>query len=283
MPDVLVTGARAKTGAPLTDLLAQEPGVVVLAGTRDPRLMRAGTAAVRPVRFDWDDPTTWPGAVDGVDGVFVVRPDRADAPELVAALVAATPRSAKVVLLSELDRGYFGPDDWAPRVERAVREGGRPWTILRPGWFMQVLADPRFFLDDLVQEGRLPLVTGGGAVSWIDSRDIAAVAARALLEDGNEGRVHELTGPEALTLVETAEVLGSVLGRTVRPVELTMHEALAGVDDDFQRRNDEGAYDRIRTGMFGTLTDTVEQVTGRPPRTLRQFAAEVLAPAGAAT
>ena len=186
-------------------------------------------------------------------------------------------------LLSELDRGYFGPDDWAPRVERAVREGGRPWTILRPGWFMQVLADPRFFLDDLVQEGRLPLVTGGGAVSWIDSRDIAAVAARALLGDGHEGRVHELTGPEALTLVETAEVLGSVLGRTVRPVELTMDEALAGVDDDFQRRNDEGAYDRIRTGMFGTLTDTVEQVTGRPPRTLREVAAEVLAPAAAAT
>jgi len=58
-----------------------------------------------------------------------------------------------------------------------------------------------------------------------------------------------------------------------------MDGALAGVDDDFQRRNDEGAYDRIRTGMFGALTDTVEQVTGRPPRTLRQFASEVLAPA----
>ena len=55
---VLVTGARAKTGAPLIDLLAQEPGAVVRAGTRDPHLVSPSSAGVRPVRFDWDDPPT---------------------------------------------------------------------------------------------------------------------------------------------------------------------------------------------------------------------------------
>lgn len=277
MRHVLVTGARAKTGAPLTDLLAQDGAILVRAGSRDPSLVRADHDRVEAVRFDWDDRATWHDAVDGVAGVFLVRPDRPDAAELAADLLARAPRGARVVLLSELDRGYFGPEDWAPRVERAVRESGRPWTILRPGWFMQVFADPRFMLDDLVRDGRLPLVSGGQPVSWIDSRDIAAVAARALLDDGHDGRVHELTGPEALGPDETASVLGSALNRPVRHVELSMEEALEGVDG-FLRRNDEGAYDRIRRGMFGVVTDTVEQVTGRPARTLRQFATEVLAP-----
>lgn len=277
MRHVLVTGARAKTGAPLTDLLAQDGAVVVRAGSRDVRLLESDRDRVEAARFDWDDRATWEGAVDGVAGVFLVRPDRPDAAELAADLLAMTPRGAHVVLLSELDRGYFGPDDWAPRVERAVRGSGRPWTILRPGWFMQVFTDPRFMLDDLVRDGRLPLVSGGQAVSWIDARDIAAVAARSLLDDGHVGQVYELTGPEALGPGETATVLGSAMGRPVRHVELSMEEALEGVEG-FLRRNDEGAYDRIRRGMFGVVTDTVEQVTGHPARTLRQFAAEVFAP-----
>jgi uncharacterized protein YbjT (DUF2867 family) len=278
MRHILVTGARAKTGAPLTDLLAQDREVSVRAGTRDVGLVRAAHDRVSPVHFDWDDRATWQAAIEGVAGVFVVRPDRPDAAELAADLVAMAPGDARVVLLSELDRGYFEPEDWAPRVERAVRQAGRPWTVLRPGWFMQVFTDPRFMLDDLVRDGRLPLVSGGRAVSWIDSRDIAAVAARALLDPGHGGQVYELTGPEALTPARTASVLGSAMGRPVRHVELSMAEALEGVDG-FMRDNDERAYDRIRRGMFGVVTDTVEQVTGRPARTLRQFATEVFAPA----
>ena len=228
MRRVLVTGARAKTGAPLSELLAQRRDVEVLGGSSDPA--RVTQPGVRPVRFSWDDAGTWPAAVDTVDAVFVVRPDREDAPELVAQLVEATPSDAHVVLLSELDDGYFGPDDWAPRVERAVREGGRSWTVLRPGWFMQVFTDSRFWRAEIAEHGRLSFPSGGQAVSWIDARDIAAVAVAALLEDGHAGQVHELTGPEALTLPQTAELLSRAVGRPVEHVEISLEEALAGTD-----------------------------------------------------
>lgn len=268
MPRTLVTGARAKTGAPLIDLLRQRPDVEVLAGSSNPA--RLDPDGVVPTRFDWDEPDTWAGAVRDIDALFVVRPDREDAPALIGGLLEQTPRHTRVVLLSEVDEGYFPDDAWARVVERTVIDSGRSWTILRPGWFMQVFTDPRFFRDEIVSNGRLPFPSEGRSVAWIDTRDIAAVAERALLEDGHAGRTYEITGPESLTLRQTADLLAESTGRPVQHVELTMDEAL-GDSEGFARANDYGAFDRIRKGMAGTVSDTVQAVTGRPPTNVRDF------------
>lgn len=174
------------------------------------------------------------------------------------------------MLLSEFDIEYFAAEDWAPRVERAVRDSARTWTVLRPGWFMQVFTDSRFWLGDLVEHGRLPFPSGGQPVSWIDARDIGAVAARALLDTRHEGRIYELSGPAALTLPRTADVLAEAVGRPVEHVELSMEEAVADTEG-FERRNTEGAFERIRLGRAKGVTQTVEHVTGRPARSLRDF------------
>ena len=181
MTRVLITGVRGKTGAPLAELLAARPGVDVLGGSSDPSSITID--GVRPTSFSWDDPSGWAAATDGVDAVYLVRPDRADAPDLVAALLAETPRDARIVLLSERDADSFAPGSWALRVEQAVRESGRAWTMLRPSWFMQVFTDPRYYRDEIAEHGRLPFAGGGATVAWIDARDIAAVAERALLDE----------------------------------------------------------------------------------------------------
>ena len=230
MTRVLITGVRGKTGAPLAQLLAARPDVDVLGGSSDPSSVTAD--GVRPTAFSWDDRSGWAAATEGVDAVYLVRPDRPDTPELVAALLAELPRDARVVLLSEQDADSFAPGDWAPRVEAAVREGGHPWTILRPSWFMQVFTDPRYYADVLAA-GQLPFAGGGATVAWIDARDIAAVAERALLDGGHDGQVLELTGPEALTLPATAAVLSQVLGRTVRHQEISIAEAVGGMPEGF--------------------------------------------------
>jgi uncharacterized protein YbjT (DUF2867 family) len=270
---VLITGVRAKTGAPLAHLLADERDVHVRGGSTDPASV--DMPGVTPVRFSWDDPTSWASAADGVDAMFVVRPDRPDAPRLISELIAGTPPHTHVVLLSELDGGYFGPDDWAPRVERAVLESGRTWTILRPGWFSQVFADERFMLDD-IRSGTLPFPSGGQRIAWVDARDIAAVAARALLDPALRARTLDITGPEALTLAETASVLAAALGRPVEYVDLPMEQALVR-REGFDRENDFGAYDRIRRGMVAVVDGTVQEVLGRPARTFAQFATDTFA------
>lgn len=269
MSRVLITGVRGKTGIPLARLLTARDDVEVLGGSSDPSAV--DLPGVRPTAFSWDDPAGWPAATDGVDAVYVVRPDREDAPRLVEELLGVTADETHVVLLSEQDADSFAPGTWSLQVERAVRGSGRSWTILRPGWFAQVFTDGRYLRDD-VRAGRLPFPAGGAALAWIDARDIAAVAERALLDDGLAGTVHELSGPEALTLPETAVALTEVLGRPVEHVELSVEDAVAGTEG-FARWELVTTYERVRAGVYA-VTDGVERVTGRPPRSFREFLAD---------
>ncbi|NPD03589.1 nucleoside-diphosphate sugar epimerase [Nocardioides sp. zg-1308] len=271
---ILVTGARAKTGDPLARLLVARPGVEVLGGSRDPATV--DLPGVVPTAISWDEPTTWGSAIGDVDAVFVVRPDRPDAPELIAGLLGQAPEDAHVVLLSERAADYAALDRWGLRCEDAVRSGPRSWTILRPSWFMQVLTDPRFFRDAVTGDAELPFPDGGGRLAWIDARDIAAVAEVALLDSDHRGSVLELTGPEALTLEETAGLLSPLAGRPVTHRRQTVAEAVVGMDG-FDLELTEMTYERVRAGAFAEVTGEVERVTGRPPRSLATFVEDVVA------
>lgn len=271
MTRVLVTGVRGKTGVPLAQLLVARPGVEVLGGSSDPTTVTI--EGVHPTAFSWDDASTWAAATEGVNAVYVVRPDRADAPELIGALLAELPAETRVVLLSERDVDPMGPQGWAVRTEQVVRGSGRPWTILRPSWFMQVLTDARFYLGPVVEEGDLAFSSGGASLAWIDARDIAAVAERALLDDGHQGQVYELTGPESLTLPQVADQLSTAAGHRVSHREITIEEALEGLSG-FERDLTLWTFERVHAGSFTPVTDTVERVTGRPARTLETFLAD---------
>lgn len=271
MTRVLVTGVRGKTGVPLAELLVARPGVEVLGGSSSPPTV--ATDGVRPTAFSWDDPSGWAAATDGIDAVYVVRPDRADAPELIGALLAETAPRTRVVLLSEQDADYVAPEGWALRAERAVRSSRHDWTILRPSWFMQVFTDPRFYRDQVAGAGELPFSSGGGRVAWIDARDIAAVAERALLDDGHAGRVYELSGPEAVSLPRAAELLSRAAGRPVAHRETTIDDAVTGTEG-FERDLLALTFERVHAGSFAVVTDTVERVTGQPARTLQAFLAD---------
>lgn len=213
MTRVLVTGVRGKTGVPLAQALMARPGVDVLGGSSDPTTVTL--EGVQPTALSWDDESTWATATGGVDAVYVVRPDRADAPELIDALLTGLAAETRVVLLSERNADSPRLHGWATRTEQVVRSSGRPWTILRPSWFMQVLTDERFFLGPIVDDGELPFSSGGASIAWIDARDIAAVAERALLDNGHEEQVYELTGPESLTLPQVADQLSTAAGHRV--------------------------------------------------------------------
>lgn len=270
MTRILITSVRGKTGAPLAKRLAARDDAEVLGGSRDPSRVTVG--GVRPTAFSWDDPSGWPAATEGVDALYLVRPDRPDAPELTAELVARTPAHTRIVLLSGQEAGPSARDGWALQVENAVRESGRSWTVLRPSWFMQVLTDARFYRDQIVA-GELPFASGGARVAWTDTRDIAAVAEHVLQGEGHAGRTYELSGPEAVTLPRTALLLSGALGRPVAHVELTVEEAVAGLEG-FDRQLFVSTLERVHAGVYAQVTDTVEQVTGRPARSLQAFLAD---------
>ena len=271
MTRVLVTGVRGKTGAPLAGQLVARPEVEVLGGSSDPSTVTMD--GVRPTAFSWDEPTGWAAATSGVDAAYVVRPDRPDAPELIAALVGAMSAQTRVVLLSEQAADQVGPDGWALRCEQALRSSRPDGTILRPSWFMQVFTDHRFYRDQVADTEELPFSSGGASVAWIDAGDIAAVAERALLDEDHSGQVYELSGPEALSLPRTAELLARAAGHPVVHREVTIDDAVAG-SEGFERDLFALTLERVHAGTFAVVTDTVERVTGRPARTLESFLAD---------
>ncbi|WP_127783735.1 NAD(P)H-binding protein [Rhodococcus sp. X156] len=264
MTRVLVTGVRGKTGVALAEQLVARGDVEVLGGSSDPSAVTLH--GVRPTAFSWDEPAGWAAATGGVDAVYLVRPDRADAPELIGAFLAETAPETRVVLLSEKD----APEGWAVRAEQAVRTSSRAWTILRPSWFMQVLTDSRFYLDQVVDAGELAFASGGASVAWIDARDIAAVAAQALLDSRHVGEVYELSGPEAVSLPRTADLLSAATGRPVTHREVTIEDAVAGMAG-FERDLTALTFQRVQAGTFAVLTDDVARATGQPARTLQTF------------
>ena len=263
---VLVTGGRGKTGREVVRQLAGSADVTVRSGSSQPPADAGG------IRFDWHDRGSWAPALDGVDAVYLMRPDLPDAPKLVADLVDLA-GDAHIVLLSEQGADELAADEWAPSVEAAVTEQAARWTLLRPSWFHQVLTDARLYLDS-IRGGALRLPSGGQGIAWIDARDIAAVAVAALRSpDEHAGRAYTLTGPESVPIDEVAAHLSSVTGRPVRAVDPSPEGELDGLGP-WEREIIADLYDRVRRGRFGLVTDDVRAVTGRPPRDIESFITE---------
>jgi uncharacterized protein YbjT (DUF2867 family) len=139
------------------------------------------------------------------------------------------------------------------------------WTVLRPSWFMQ-----NFTGDHLVargvREGEIVTATGNGRVAFIDAADIAAVAGHALTDDIPHNTEHVLTGPEALSYADAAEILTRQTGRPVRHRSVPAEEAaqrIAAHGIPMQFAKVLAALDvDIRGGAEDRVTTTVEDVTG---------------------
>jgi uncharacterized protein YbjT (DUF2867 family) len=284
--EVLVIGATGKTGRQVTDALVAR-GALVRAASRKPGSEAgngggAGTGraadAVTPVRFDWADRTSWAPALGTAEGLYIVGPTaEPDAAVLVHELLAAAPGVRRVVLLSVI--GADRLPDAVPMAawERDVRESGRQWTILRPNWFQQNFGDGAF-TTPLREQGALSLPAGDAALSFVDTRDIAEVAAIALTEDGHAGETYQLTGPQAFTYGEALAVLGAAAGRELRytaadPEAQSERMRAAGVPERSVLWQ-AGLHALIRQGANAPVTDTVRRITGHEARPLAGYAAE---------
>jgi uncharacterized protein YbjT (DUF2867 family) len=270
-PRVLVTGASGNVGAPLVEHLVAG-GARVLVASREGTRAPVGT---RAVRFDFEDPSTHAPALAGVEKVFLLRPPAiSDVKRHLLPVVRAAKDAGvrHVVFLSLLgvEKNRRMPH---AHVERFLLEAGVPHTFLRPSFFMQNLSTTH--RDDIREHGELFVPAGRGRTGFIDARDIAAVAARTLLEDGHEGRAYDLTGSEALTYAEVAALFTEVLGRPIRYPE---PGALRFAARWYQRKQPvafiavmTGIYTVCRLGLAGTVTPETQTLLGRAPISMRQF------------
>lgn len=276
---ILVTGATGKVGRALVKRLLED-GVEVKAGTRRPdRAERLFGRGVERVELDYDLTETWDAAVQWADRVFLVPPpfDPHADDRLVPFLDWAVQSGSRhLVLLSAM--GIEARERLAlRRVEQRIERTGVAHTFLRPNIYMQNFA--RGFVARAIQdEGVIRLPAGEVAVSFVDSRDVAAVAATVLADDAHFARAYTLTGPAALTHDAVAEIIGRVLGRDVRYEAASEASLRAELDADGwppeQAEAFAGLMGAIREGRRSAVTDDVEALLGRPPLAFERFAEE---------
>lgn len=211
---ILITGATGTVGRAVAQQLAQQDAPVAAAVRNPERALQA--VRVPTVAFDFHKPATYGEAFRGVEKLFLVRPPAIAAVwrSIFPALHAAQRAGVRhVVFLSLLgaENNPFVPHRW---IEWHLQFLDMDWTFLRPNFFMQNLSTTH--REEIRDRDEIFIPAGDGATSFIDARDIAAVAVRALTEAGHEYMAYTLTGSEALTYAEVAHVLSDVLGRPIR-------------------------------------------------------------------
>lgn len=276
---ILVTGPTGKVGQALIDALKKKGAAfkALARSEESARVLEAKGVAV--VRGDLADLRP---VLAGIDTLFLLSagadPFIAEAPAVAAAKAAGVKKVVKLSALgahADAANGFFRGH---ARVERLLEESGMAWTSLRPSFFMQ---NWLLYYAPSVKAGQ-PIYTnaGQGRMGSIDVRDIAEVAVAALTEDGHEGRIYELTGPEPLSMAEVAGKLAKLLGREVSFVPVpdqAAYQAMLGMGMPADYTWSLVTLNQaVRRGAADIRTETVELVTGRPARSMDAFLQEHL-------
>jgi uncharacterized protein YbjT (DUF2867 family) len=279
---IYLSGVPGNVGTELVRLLSSR-GEQVRALIHEP--VDVGFLAlpgVETVRGDLAEPASFARSLAGAGAVFI-NSSRGAIPfqtNLIDAAVQAKVR--RLVALSWMgaaqDSGSQGIGRWHAEVERRLKDCGVPFTILRASAFMQN------YLGQISANDRIFGAKAAGKASLVDARDVAAVAATVLTEQGHEGRRYDVTGPEALSDPEVAAIISRVTGREVRYVS-SSPDLLA---DGYLRGGlpEWLAFDLVTAdvyraaGHLSQVTDVVERVGGKQPTSFEAFVRELSAVSG---
>jgi uncharacterized protein YbjT (DUF2867 family) len=227
------------------------------------------------VLFEFGKPETFAKAFDGVKKMFLMRPPAiSDIETYIKPVIdyAAANGVEQIVFLSLVgveDRTYVPHY----KVEQFMKASGVPYTFLRCGFFMQNLSTTHRI--DVVEHDDLFVPVGKAKTAFIDARDIGAVAAHVLTTSGHDNQAYDLTGKEALTYYQVADIFTEVLGRKITYSDPSVFKFAWRMK---KRGNPwgyvlvtSGLYFATRRGSAEEVCDGVQKLLGRDPITMRQF------------
>lgn len=286
---ILVIGGRSKIGSALIGALVAK-GETVRALVRSSESKGALPEGVETAMGDLADVDSLRSAITGADRVFLLCGTTEDEVALNRHAIDVA-KEAGVQLLVRSSILGSDPRSQATFVrdhgtcDAYLNQSGVPNAIVRPNLFLQNV--PENTIPSVDGDGNFYVNAGDARISMVDTRDVAAVAATLLTEPGHEGEVHDVTGPEALSYYDIATKLSEAMGRKVTYIDApdeAVRDALLGFGigewlvgalvDLYEDYRSSGT-----DGYAAQVTDTVERLTGRVPRSLDQLLAEEPAPA----
>jgi uncharacterized protein YbjT (DUF2867 family) len=249
-------------------------------------------AGIEGVVADFSDRASLASALSGVECVYLVC---SPIPELVLlegnAIEASEAAGVRrIVLNSALGAGDYGKSfpSWHRKVEDKLKTAKMAHCILRPNSFLQNLLT--YYAPGIRAQGAFYGAMGSARTSYVDVRDVAAVAAKALRGSEHDGKTYELNGPEALTCAEVAARISRHAGIAAQYVDIPAEAQRKAMMDQGMPEWQATALLELQeyyTGRHGGAVDGVlQQLLGRPPitidRFLKEFAGEFLGQAAKA-
>jgi uncharacterized protein YbjT (DUF2867 family) len=273
---ILVTGASGNVGSQIVHQLLSQ-GRKVRVFTRDAENVAAWKGRVEVALGDFTQPETFTAAVAGAEAVFLMNGALSDSAFRQLVSIAREQGVQRAVFLSS----QFAAQPASPigrlhkEKEDALLASGLEVAILRAGGFM---SNTNQWLGSIKAEGIVYNPMGEGKVGSIHPADIAAVAVHALTAPRLTETFFELTGDAPLTTAEKVAIISRVLGRPLRVVDVPAEAAVEGllkngIPPQVAQALGE-SFAAIRDGRAASITDTVERVTGKKPRSFESWVRE---------
>jgi uncharacterized protein YbjT (DUF2867 family) len=272
----LVTGATGNVGSEIVKQFMAN-GVKVRVFTRDAAKVAHWGDQVEVAIGDFTSPETFSKAVAGIEGVFIMNGplDGGVFRQLIAA--AKAQGSPRVVFLSTIFADF--PDSEIGQLhkdkEDVIRASGLPGKFIRAGAFM---TNSLQWLGSINADGAVYNAMGAGKIAPIAAEDIAGVTVQALTDPNLSPEILEVTGGELLTVAEQVDILARTLNKPIRCIDVPTETAVQGLIRIGTPAPVAAAvgksFEAIRDGQMAMVKDTVEQVTGRRPKTFQTWVRE---------
>jgi uncharacterized protein YbjT (DUF2867 family) len=282
---ILVMGATGTLGGEVVKQLSSStPAINIKAGVHSAQNVKKVKDGdeVEVVLIDYNKPETLKEALSQVDKLFLLTPDVPNAHELASNLVIEAKKAGirHIVKQSvmgadlEADVGTFRLHRQA---EKIIEQSEIPFTFLRPNEFMQNFVN--FHSHFIKNNNAFYLPLEDAKVSLVDVRDIAVVAVKSLTEDRSDkhnNNTYLITGPEALSYYQAAEILSSATDKKISYVNISEEEARGAMKEmgmsDWLINTISELHDYFRKGNASQVSSAVEEVTGKKPISFSQFA-----------
>lgn len=229
---------------------------------------------VEAVLLKFDDPATYGAALEGVKRLFMLHQLMGVTnAQLYAFVDAARAAGVEHIVFMAALGSENHPDDPIRQLEQYIINSGVTYTILRPNWFMQNFNGDE--LRRINEKNQIFLPSGEKRLSLIDTRDIAAVAVKILIDGGHEGQEYALTGEETYSYGDVAALLSTITGREITHLS-------EPYPDVIKRMRERGVpaeavnfmewlFEDIERGLTAEITPHVRNITGRAPIKLDQY------------
>jgi uncharacterized protein YbjT (DUF2867 family) len=279
---ILITGATGTVGSEVVkQLSAKGENIIVKAAARSATDNTfENLNRVQVVQLDYDKPDSLAVALKGVDKLFLLTPFQSNMVDLTSNLVSEAKKAKVKYIAKQSVMGADAEPGITPgrlhrQAEKIIEESGIPFTFLRPNFFMQNFVN--YYSNLIRSQGAFYIPAGDAKVSFVDVRDIAGVAVKSLINDNQQkGRAYNITGGEALSYGQAAEILSKAVGKKINYVNVTDQDARKGMKDmsmdEWTIKSMIELFEITRAGYVSEISPIVEQVTGNKPITFSQFA-----------